>query len=264
VLEKSRGVVVFAFNSHIDYVKLAVNCAKLVKKYLNLPVTLITEEGTFVPNTIFDNVCYIENKETNYKSALDLNNWRNSNRFNAYELSPYHETLLIDSDYLVLDNSLLTFLDTDCDYKLMHSNTTPTTNWDINMGLISIPLVWATVILFKKTSKAKALFDLAGRVQRNYGYYSMLYQFREGNFRNDYAFAIANNLLNGHTPNRMDSFPGSMLTLDKVESIELLNNKLVVREETIAYVLPKQNIHVMNKEYLQSKEFEQLVEQLCA
>ena len=47
VQEKSRGVLLFAFNtSKIDYVKIACRSARLVKHTLDLPVTLVTEQGT--------------------------------------------------------------------------------------------------------------------------------------------------------------------------------------------------------------------------
>jgi acetyltransferase-like isoleucine patch superfamily enzyme len=61
VSAKSRGVLVFAFNTErIDYVEIAVRCARLAKHTLNLPVTLITEPGiennVFVgPNATFTN-----------------------------------------------------------------------------------------------------------------------------------------------------------------------------------------------------------------
>ena len=41
---KSKGVVIFAFNSaHVDYVGIADQTSKLIEKNLNLPITLVTD-----------------------------------------------------------------------------------------------------------------------------------------------------------------------------------------------------------------------------
>lgn len=263
VQEKSKGVVLFAFNSTINYIKIAEKCAKLVDYHLKLPVTLITD----TPNNItykFDNVILTENTIDNYKSSFDLTVWRNANRYQAYELSPYTETLLLDTDYLILDQSLLKLSDNLVDYQIMQYNQTPTESWNFDMGNNSVPYQWATVIWFNKTIKSKQLFDLVGRIQRNYYYYKRLYHIRESNFRNDYAFSIANLILNGYSTNKIEYIPWTMLTLDKkIESLEYKNNFIVVREKEKAYMLPKQNMHIMDKEYLLGENFTQFIDTLC-
>ena len=133
---KSRGVLLFAFNSSIDYVKIAKQCARLVKSNLNLPVTLITDDPT---TDWCDNVILVTNDVENYKSALDLSSWKNFDRYRAYELSPYDETLVIDTDYLVLDNSLLNLFGMEYDYRIMESNNTIDESWDFNMGQLGLP-----------------------------------------------------------------------------------------------------------------------------
>jgi hypothetical protein len=130
------------------------------------------------------------------------------------------------------------------------------------MGPMSLPYVWATVVVFKKTAKAKLLFDLVGRVQRNYGYYKKLYNLISYNFRNDYAFAIADNIVNGYTASL--GIPWSMLTLeDTINKIEISDNKLIIREKESAQVIPKQSIHIMDKDYLQSDEYDKFVDAIC-
>ena len=42
-----KGVCFFAYNNdQLDYVSMAITAALYVKKYLKLPVALITDEGT--------------------------------------------------------------------------------------------------------------------------------------------------------------------------------------------------------------------------
>ena len=127
VQEKSRGVLLFAFNtSKIDYVEIACRSARLVKHTLNLPVTLVTEQGTVADG--FDQVIYIDNSLQNYKIG-ERGAWRNGDRWQAYNLSPYDETLLIDSDYLMLDQNLLKLFEQDFDYRIMTHNDKPAGPW---------------------------------------------------------------------------------------------------------------------------------------
>ena len=75
VQEKSRGVLLFAFNTtEIDYVEIARRSARLVRHTLNLPVTLVTEQDT--PADGFDQVIYIDNTLQNYKIG-ERGAWRN-------------------------------------------------------------------------------------------------------------------------------------------------------------------------------------------
>jgi hypothetical protein len=250
---KSKGVVLFAVNTAtVDYVRIAEQAARLIKHTLNLPTTIITDLG--VPS--------LANYRTGYAGGTE---WKNGGRYRAYELSPYDETILLDSDYLQLDSSLLTILDTTVDYKLMHNNQSPEQSMSGNMGQLSLDYVWATAITFKRTDKTQMLFDLVGRIERNYAYYQKLYHLRERNFRNDYAFAIANNIINGYTTNTTQSIPWTMLTLDKlIKNIEITGEKMIIREENSAHVIALQNIHVMDKDYLLSENFNQLVDTVCA
>ena len=249
VQEKSKGVILFALNTDtIDYIEIAKRASVLIKHNLNLPVTIISNIGQL---------------KTNYRRGYaDGSIWYNCGRYLAYELSPYDETLLLDSDYLILDDSLSGLLDTVVDYAIMTKNQTPTINMTGNMGLFSLNYVWATAIAFKKTIKSKLLFELVGKIQRNYEYYIRLYNLRERNFRNDYAFTIADNIINGYVNSK--GIPWTMLTIDNpVTKIEIKENMLTLREQEKAHILPKQNIHIIDKEYLLSDEHKKFLEDIC-
>jgi len=259
---KSKGVVVFAINTDaVDYVKIADQTSRLVQKNLGLPVTLVTD-GTATPKFAYDRVVVIDAQGDNWREGGVQ--WRNFGRHRAYELTPYDETILLDTDYLVLDDSLLTVFSTAFDYKLMHHNTNYMGAVYERMGETSLPFIWATVILFRKTQKSQLLFDLVGKIQRNYRYYRALYNIREGNYRNDYAFAIANNIINGYSLNESQGILWPMLTIeDQIERTVLTDTQIRIYHKDRAVVLPHQNIHVMDKAYLQSPDFEQLVEAIC-
>lgn len=265
VFEKSKGVVVFAFNSAtVDYVALADQTSLLTAKALGLPITLITDINA-TPAFNYDQVIRVESQSGNFRTdSGEKVEWRNFGRYLAYEFSPYNETLLVDGDYLVLDNSLLKLFDQDFDYKLMHNSQTPDGPQYKMMGTqAALPYVWATVVLFKKTEKAKQYFDLIGRIQRNYGYYKTLFN-GQGSYRNDYAFAIADIILNGYSIDEYKGIPWAMTTIEnKINNIEVKGSFVIVRHEHRADVLAKQNLHIMDKTYLLSDNFKQFVAETC-
>ena len=263
VQEKSKGILLFAFNTNaVDYVKIAERSARLAKSTLGLPITLVTDSPA--TNTIFDRVIQVDNALQNYKPGQSNYVWRNGDRYRAYELSPYDETILIDSDYLILDDSILKLFDQEFDYRIMTHNQTPDNAWNETMGIFGLQYQWATVISFKKTKKSKMLFDLAGRIQRNYRYYVNLYHIGRSNFRNDYAFTIANNILNGYNQEMSDGIPWKMLTFaNGISSLTIKDTIITVKELDKAYLIPRQNIHVMDKNYLLTDNFEDFVRTVC-
>jgi hypothetical protein len=250
--EKSRGILAFAFNTPTtDYVSIANNTLALASKKLGLPYTLITdtEDSTFT-NTRFD----IDQKA--------FVGWRNFNRYSAYELSPYNETVVIDVDYLVVDDSILKIFDCEWDYLLQRNSHALTADWPRLMGNQSLPYVWATVFAFRKTPRAKLFFDLIQRIQKNYSYYRALFNIQERNYRNDYAFSIADIVLNGFVVEEK-SIPGSMLAINQViHDVQYKDSKFVIRDDSSAYVVPRTNLHIMSKQYLQSENFHKLIKDL--
>ena len=258
--EKSKGVVVFAFNtSHVDYVALADETSKLTSRNLKLPITLITDHNS-TPKFAYDKIVRVDSQSGNTRSDGGVTKeWRNFGRYLAYELSPYDTTILLDSDYLVLDQSLLTLLQQDFDYRLMHNSHNYKETLYQKMGEVGLPFVWATVVLFKKTELSEQYFNLIGRVQRNYNYYKTLFN-GNGTYRNDYAFAMANIILNGYSLAQHKSIPWSMLTVEQpIENIDIKNDFLVIRHRNRAEVVARQNVHVMDKDYLTSDKFKEFV-----
>ena len=271
----SRGALVFAFNtSAVDYVSIADQSSRLIKHNLNLPVTIVTDHDSN-PKFDYDNIIRLtpDAGQVNYRGAINNQTvaWRNFGRYLAYELSPYDETILLDTDYLVLDDSLSTLFKTDFDYKLMHHNVS-TAGTDNNvMGTISLPFVWATVVLFRKSQRSRMLFDLVGRIQRNYDYYRALYNITTQRFRNDYAFAIANIILSGYSLNQSNSIPWSMLSIyHEIEKISHIGSFLKIDHTMLpdgkwplTTVMPQQNIHILDKNYLLTNNFQEFVDGIC-
>jgi hypothetical protein len=268
VYEKSKGVLLFAFNSaRVNYVNIADQTSQLIEKHLKLPITLVTDHDA-EPKFNYDRIIRASSKSGNTRNDRENNQyeWKNLDRYMAYELSPYDTTLLCDVDYAVFDTSLLKLFDQDYDYKLMYHTQTPKEFNNDEMGPVSLPMVWATVVIFKKTNRAKIFFDLIGRIQRNYNYYRLLFKIRDGNYRNDFAFSMANIISNGYTIPEENNIPWTMTTIDKnIDTAELKNNFIVIKykDTTTADVLSKQNLHIMDKNFLVSEQFKSIVDKVC-
>jgi len=240
--------VAFAVNTDTtDYVGIANRTLKLASKTLGLPYTLITDvPGT--ENTRYD----IDSKQ--------FVSWHNASRYMAYEFSPYDETIVIDADYLIFDDTLNQMFTLDFDWRIMKQARGLTQEFPKTMGVTSLPYVWATVFAFRKTARAQTYFELIKRIQNNYGYYRALYNIEQRNYRNDYAFAIADIILNGYVYNPQ-GIPGPMLNVDQpIKSITSKDNTFIIRDESRAYVVPRTNLHVMSKAYLLSEQFKEFVD----
>lgn len=263
--EKSKGVLLFAFNNaDTDYVSIAQHAVTLIARNLKLPVTLVTGLNETVDFTV-DNLIRIDHKSKNFRLSTDTGSrvaWNNFGRYRAYELSPYDETILLDTDYLVLDDSLLKYFDTEWDYLI------PSKNFNIGVGLTTdtmtrygVDFLWATVVFFRRTQRTQDLFDMVGRIQRNYRYYQQLFNITPANFRNDYAFAMADIVINGYSPAVTARLPITILTVvETIDSIQEFNQLLKIKTKTTAHVVPKTNLHVMSKHYLQSVQFREFVD----
>ena len=218
----ARGYVMFAHNnSNVDYGTMALCNALLIKKNLKYNnIALVSDSGTVghlestysetVMRAAFDRIIIDEVdradagirkfNDTRYSSFTD--SYTNINRPNVYDLSPFDETVLVDADYLMLDNTMdlvwgnieefmCNRKTKDLDHKINNFG------FDNRFNDMSIPLYWATAIYFRKSEKSKLIFELMNFVKENYEYYQYLYQFNHsGYFRNDYALSIAIHLAN--------------------------------------------------------------------
>lgn len=209
------GILLYCFNTEsYRYDKIAAKTIPLLKKNLDLPVTVVTNFETYqkLPPLGFVNYKFIEHQTGNF---INGKQWHNLDRHRAYELSPYEKTILLDIDYFCYSDYLLTLAGTDQDFMVHDKVHDVTCNDSYRFARNSmIPMVWATVIIFKKTPRAKAIFDMVKYVKERYGYFCDLYRIDFRNFRNDYAFAIALHQLGGFKgyetiPTKLPTLPAS-------------------------------------------------------
>lgn len=212
----TKGVLLFAYNGGFDYITLAKICARRVKKYLDLPITLITDDRSKIVDTekLFDEIVEISDDTTQQKRFYNGNQseiyvWKNSNRVYSYDLTPYDKTLVIDVDYLISSDFLAKCLNSKSDFLIFKDyNNLSKKELDNNFDYISdfsIPFYWATVFIFTKSKQNKIFFELLKFIKDNWDYYRLIYQISETKFRNDFAFSIAIHIMSGYLPNTFTS-----------------------------------------------------------
>lgn len=259
----SKGAILFAFNSpKYDYYKMAEYTAKRINHFLNLPVAIVTDNESipYKPTYQFDQVIIVEPDKTNKR---DFGVWINKGRYQAYELSPYDETLLLDTDYMVNSNKLLKTFETSIDF-CCHDTTSFLMDIKATQELLSaysFKTLWATVICFRKTQRAKQIFQCLEMVQKNYEHYGNIHSFVGGVFRNDYALTLALRIANGHSSYPHDIIPWNLMHVGKNTSVYPNSSKEYNTEFTVMFdnwqrgkirkeyiTIRDMDFHVMNKD----------------
>ena len=268
----NKGAVLFARNNDkIDYVKQALFSAKRIKKHLNIPVSIITDSPKYLRSidneNTFDEIIEIDFISTNNNRRYHdgsvssyLVDFKNNIRYKVYELSPYDETLLMDTDFVICNDIFKYCFESSDDFMIFKkshdvSNSLDRYEFD-RISDYTIDFYWATVVFFRKTELNKIFFNLVGHIQDEWEHYRRIYQIRSSLFRNDYAFSIAIHIMNGYQSGSFSKpLPGTKLySIDKDILWKIDNNNLTFLVEKKDYLgeytivkTKNQNVHVMNK-----------------
>lgn len=269
-------------NNEIDYLKLAVVNALLIKQNCNIKdVTVVTNKASydyttsvlgeeFVNNAI-SNIIITEKdkhfKNINTRLYKDTSHtskplpFYNVDRCDAYKLSPYDETLLIDADYLILSNTLNSCwghnneLMMNWSYQdIMSERDDPTLK---RLSPTGITMYWATVVYFRKTDFVEQFFKTVEHVRDNREYYQDVYKWPGSLYRNDYSFSVAAHMMGGFVDKGIEQLPVPHLyktfDTDDVHSAPSKNELVFYLEKPRSlgdFILCKWrglDVHVMNK-----------------
>jgi hypothetical protein len=171
-------------------------------------VSVVTDSTTDISKyqCSFDNIYIQDSDKSNIK---DKQIWINKGRYKAFDITPYDETLVIDTDYMVNSNRLSSTFSMYDDF-MCHDTTGHLFYADLPLEKVSnnsFRTLWATVMFFKKTNRVKQMFECMKMVQENYMHYVKLYNMTSTMFRNDYALTIALRTVNGQTESKKDYIP---------------------------------------------------------
>lgn len=214
----TTGALIFAFNNEqTDYVEMAAWSAQNIRRHLNIPVAVVTDADPGDSRVSgFDRVIAADATSggtrwfEDYQSTVT---WHNAGRVDAYSLSPWQRTLVLDADYVVASNKLLPVLHSNEDFLCYRNAISVDSDLaGLNVfGRHGFPMWWATVMCFEKSNHARFIFDSMTMVRQNWQHYRDLYGIDRPTYRNDFALSIALGIVSGHTM-RVNSIPGSLIT----------------------------------------------------
>jgi hypothetical protein len=271
----NKGILIFAHNSRdVDYALMSLVSGSFAKKNLQVPVSLVVDKFTVewmkTSNIydqsvdVFDKIIVIEKPVTQNTRLLHDGYssktvpFVNSNRASVWDLTPYDRTLLIDSDFLIMSNTLNEYWNADASVMLSPSmqdvrgdRKGVLDSWVSETG---IPLYWATTVMFTKNEESKIFFNLVDTIRTNYNYFSDLFRFNPTQYRNDISFSIAKHMLDGFEI-RSEDLPPILTLLDKdlVHSIEsnqirVFLNDSMSEDHVVMASIKNVDVHVMNKQ----------------
>ena len=203
---KSQGVVIFAYaNELIDYVALAAWSTLNIHRHLGLPVCVITDQTDLPSHYSFDQVIVTDKSSEYSRHFSDYDQpvtWYNRNRMDAFELSPWDQTLVLDADYVVASSQLKCLFSADQDFlahgRAMEATGHPSFVENNTFGRHHVPMSWATVMMFRRSTTAQLIFDSMSMIQQHWRHYLDLYGISKKTYRNDIALSIAQLIVNGH------------------------------------------------------------------
>jgi hypothetical protein len=243
-----RGFLYFAFNNDkINYMEMALASALSLQYHSEVKkISIVTDKKSWaslspkhleIAQRVFDKIIYEEvnwamdsknirrYRDTEYHS--ERAKWHNTLRYKAYELSPYEETILLDTDYIVQSKNLDLLWGSDQDFRINRKVRflDQKESYIERLNSFSIPLYWATVVYFRKGEMADLIFQLIAHLQKNYFYYRMLYGFKDRIYRNDNTFSIALHTLSGFLENEeFNALPFEYLTSSDRDELHLVEN----------------------------------------
>ena len=260
----TRGALIFAFNNEkTDYVAMARWSAERIRRHLDIPVAIVTDCTDHQRTQGFDRVICTEPSSGGtrwFEDYASTVTWHNAGRVDAYNLTPWDHTLVLDADYVVCSDTLNLLWEANTDF-LCHKNA-----WDAKsgknldalntFGRLNMPMWWATVMCFKKTNIAQYVFDTMTMVRNNWQHYRDLYQIDRDTYRNDFALSIALGIVSGHT-NSVDVIPWDLASVLPDTRLTQLDPDYFALEYVDAAGVPRAvgisatDFHAMGKSHLE-------------
>jgi hypothetical protein len=241
----TTGVLIFARNNEqIDYEAMARWSAKNIERHLGIPTHIVTDDAP--------------SNNTRHFTDVGSVTWHNLNRMDAYRLSPWDRTLVLDADYVVASNQLQAVLEVDQDF-LAHRWAYDVTGCNNFEGLNSfgnnrMPMWWATVMMFRRSQHAELIFDSMQMIRDNWAHYRNLYKNTNATYRNDHALSIALGIVNGHILQH-NGIPWALASLTPGHKLTQLDQDsyrvdFINTENRARWITLQQDFHAMGKQQL--------------
>lgn len=257
----TTGLLLFAHGQgQIDYVRLAQTCADRCRRWLDLPIAVVTDHA--IDASAFDHVIVQaagSGGQRHWPGTGITQEWFNVGRSGSYDLTPFDRTLLLDSDYRV-DSDQLKLLALDDRPFLCHRRHMDLPDTTVKLtavGKTRTPMAWATVVKFDRHDFSAGVFAAWQMIEKNYTHYAAMFGFKSRPFRNDFALTLALLMMSGHaiTPDVEIAWPLINITtghdLVMGTQVEMTYNTMVDREfKARRLSMSGLDLHVMDKRWL--------------
>jgi hypothetical protein len=230
----TTGALIFAFNNEqTDYIAMARWSARNIRRHLNIPVAIVTDcdPGAGALGE-FDKVIYSKPDSGGTRWFEDYQNtvtWHNAGRVDAYSLTPWDQTLVLDADYVVVGSELRRVLESDADFMCHRTAVNMATGLPLKalnvFGQHDMPMWWATVMMFRRSNTAQYIIDCRQIRRNNWQHYRDLYGIDNLTYRNDFALSIALGIVSGHT-GQVDQIPWPLLSVLPDTELSKLDDNL--------------------------------------
>lgn len=245
---KNRGVLLFAFNNKfVRYTDMALFNKANIEKHYGCPVCIVSDkkvDDTTIVLDLGDDVTYRDYK------GLGRATFKNSNRCNSFEITPFDETIIIDVDLFINSPSINkawtgeTFMMAKKAYDVLGRNLAPDVSVISNS---SLSMYWATVICFIKDDFSKEFFKNWKDLVNNYEVYKRLFNF-QGSLRNDFLVTLALYKTLDYKENYLVDLPISIPTAFEDTLVNYRNGRFFVNKGKEINFEIFSDIHVINKE----------------
>lgn len=254
-MSSSKGVLLFSFNNEaMRYDLMALECARRVTLQLNLPVVVVTDAPIKGLDCI---LVEAPAKNSRYYPDAKANlSFLNGARVNAYDLSPFDETLVIDTDYLLQTPTLLKGFDypgLKLTKRAVNVGLKTMTDDMRIIGSSGIEMYWATVLYFDRSDLSKLFFQYWRKVLDNWQFYVSYFGLPNGLVRNDFAATLALYKIYGKLgiPNDIDTGLGLTLCTLPMDWVITSIDPIAVKSHTGTVAqLENIDVHVLNKKSL--------------
>lgn len=263
----TQGFLLFAHNNEeIDYGLLAAWCAKRIGTYLKKPVSLVADTATVERigkyKHYFDQIILSDVPRHQKRRYRDrFLNFNNYDRSNAWDITPYDETMVIDTDIVIQSDVMNRVWNSDCDLMVCANSIDGYSNRVEDefkyLNDAGIKFYWATQFYFKKNKESEIFFKTCKWVRQNYGWLAKVYDIDPRLLRNDYIWSIAVHMLQWqHT------LPWTLMHSTYQTNVYTIKDHVILYKPLYGVKkIKKHDVHVMHKDDL-IKLIEQEMEQV--
>jgi hypothetical protein len=120
-------------------------------------------------------------------------------------------------------------------------------------GRNRMPMSWATVMMFRRSTQAEMIFDCMTMIKQNWNHYCNLYGVIRRTYRNDYALSIAQNIVSGHTQ-ASPTIPWRLASVSHEHTLTQLDQDQYrveyTQDKKPRYITLNHDFHAMGKRHL--------------